>query len=124
MIDKDKMLELAQAEDYAYYKGDLVLSLPRGSNTTEEMWDILMEMFKTSIAIQDEMRRHFENKCNSLHFCSKAGHPYQMLKRRFGFGKTRYKGLEKNRQALDVRFALANLAMVASAGRSLAPTAA
>lgn len=43
MIDKDKMLELAQAEDYAYYKGDLVLSLPRGSNTTEEMWDILME---------------------------------------------------------------------------------
>ncbi len=61
MFDKDKMLELVQAEDYAYYKGDLVLSLPKGSYTVDEMWDILMEMFKTSIAIQDEMRRHFES---------------------------------------------------------------
>jgi IS5 family transposase len=55
---------------------------------------------------------------------SKAGHPYQIPERRFGFAKTRYKGLEKNRQALNLRSALANLAMVASAGRSLAPTAA
>lgn len=55
---------------------------------------------------------------------SKAGHPYQILKRRFGFGKTKYRGLEKNRQTLSVRFALTNLAMVASAGRSLSPTAA
>ena len=61
MFDKDRVLELAQAEDYAYYKGDLVLSLPKGSYTTEEMWEILMEMFKASIAIQDEMRRHFES---------------------------------------------------------------
>ena len=61
MFDTNRMLELAQAEDYAYYKGDLVLSLPKGSYTTEGMWDILMDMFRTSIAIQDEMRRHFES---------------------------------------------------------------
>ena len=55
---------------------------------------------------------------------SKVEHPYQIVKRRFGFAKTRYRGLKKNVGALNVRFALANLAMVASAGRSLAPTAA
>ena len=55
---------------------------------------------------------------------SKAGHPYQILKRRFGFSKTRYRGPGKNAAAPDVRFALTNLAMVASAGRQLAPTAA
>ncbi|MBR3316086.1 MAG: IS5 family transposase [Atopobiaceae bacterium] len=55
---------------------------------------------------------------------SKVEHPYQILKRRFGFGKTRYRGLRRNAAALNVRFALANLAMVASAGRRLAPTAA
>ncbi len=61
MFDKDKMLELVQAENYAYYKGELVLSLPRESYVTEEMWDTLMDMFKTSIAIEREMRRHFES---------------------------------------------------------------
>lgn len=61
MIDEAKMLELAQAEDMAYFKGDLVLSLPKGSYTADEMWDVVMEMFKTTIAIQDEMRRDFES---------------------------------------------------------------
>lgn len=55
---------------------------------------------------------------------SKVEHPYQILKRRFGFARTRYRGLRKNAEALSVRFALANLAMVASAGRRLVPTAA
>ena len=54
---------------------------------------------------------------------SKVEHPYQILKRRFGFARTRYRGLRRNAAALSVRFALANLAMVASAGRSLASTA-
>lgn len=55
---------------------------------------------------------------------SKVEHPYQIVKRRFGFAKTRYRGLLKNASALSVRFALSNIAMVASAGRQLAPTAA
>lgn len=61
MIDEKRWLELAQAEDEAYFKGDLVLSLPEGSYTAAEMWDVVMEMFKTTIAIQDEMRRDFES---------------------------------------------------------------
>ncbi|MDO4796699.1 MAG: hypothetical protein Q4A01_01630 [Coriobacteriales bacterium] len=61
MFDKNKMLELVRAEDEAYFRGDLVLSLPEGSYNSEEMWSILMGMFKTSIAIEDEMRRHFES---------------------------------------------------------------
>ena len=61
MIDEKHWLELAQAEDLAYFRGDLVLSLPEGSYTAEEMWEVLMDMFRTSIAIQDEIRRHFES---------------------------------------------------------------
>ena len=61
MFDEAKTLELARTEDFAYFKGDLVLSLPRGSYTAEEMWEVAMEMLRTSIAIQDEMRRHFES---------------------------------------------------------------
>lgn len=65
------MLELMQAEEYACYKGDLVISLPEGSYTTEEMWSIIMEMLKTSITIQDKMRRHFESLPGSTKFtCS------------------------------------------------------
>lgn len=61
MIDEKHWLELVQAEDLAYFRGDLVLSLPKGSYTSEEMWEILMDMFRTIIAIQDEMRRGFES---------------------------------------------------------------
>ena len=61
MIDETKWIELAKAEDEAFFKGDLVLSLPEGSYTADEMWEVLMDMFRTSIAIQDEMRRHFDS---------------------------------------------------------------
>ena len=61
MIDETKWIELAKAEDEAFFKGDLVLSLPEGSYTADEMREVLMDMFRTSIAIQDEMRRHFDS---------------------------------------------------------------
>ena len=61
MIDEAKWIELAKAEDEAFFKGDLVLSLPEGSYTADEMWEIVMEMFRTTIAIQDEMRKDFES---------------------------------------------------------------
>ena len=61
MIDEKRWIELTQAEDEAYFKGDLMLSLPQGSYTAEEMWDILTDMFRATIAIQDEMRRDFES---------------------------------------------------------------
>lgn len=61
MIDERHWLELAKAEDEAYFKGDLVLSLPKGSYTVEEMWEVVKEMFRTTIAIHDAMRADFES---------------------------------------------------------------
>lgn len=43
---------------------------------------------------------------------AKVEHPFLVIKRIFGFSKTRYKGLEKNAHRLFVTCALANLYMV------------
>lgn len=40
---------------------------------------------------------------------AKVKHPFRIVKRIFGFEKTRYRGLRKNHQRLCVNFALANL---------------
>ncbi len=54
---------------------------------------------------------------------SKVEHPFLILKRQFGFAKTRYRGLAKTANALTVLFALANVAMWARAGCPELPTA-
>ena len=54
----------------------------------------------------------------------RAGHPSRAVKDLFGLRRTRYRGLEKNRNQLCVAFALADLALLAQAGRTLAPTCA
>lgn len=41
--------ELCQAEELAYFKGDMVLDSPE-SYTAEEMWNATIEMFEASIA--------------------------------------------------------------------------
>ena len=46
---------------------------------------------------------------------AKVEHPFLILKRDFGFAKTRYRGLAKNRNLLQVAFASANLLMRARA---------
>jgi len=40
---------------------------------------------------------------------SAVEHPFRVLKRQFGFGKVRYRGLFKNEQHLSTQFALVNL---------------
>ena len=40
---------------------------------------------------------------------AKVEHPFRIVKRLFGFEKTRYRGLRKNHERLCVNFALANL---------------
>ena len=57
MIDEAKWIELAKAEDEAFFRGDLVLSLPEGSYTADEMWEVLMDMFRTSIRTGPAKRR-------------------------------------------------------------------
>ena len=50
--------ELCQAEELAYFKGDMVLDSPE-SYTAEEMWDVVMEMLEATIAVQDAMHEDF-----------------------------------------------------------------
>ena len=38
-------------------------------------------------------------------------HPFQIIKRRFGYSKVRYRGLQKNVAKLEILFALANLVL-------------
>ena len=52
---------------------------------------------------------------------SKVEHPFLIIKRLFGYSKTVYRGLAKNKQRLQVLFASANLLMCARAGRPLLP---
>ena len=52
---------------------------------------------------------------------SKVEHPFLVAKRRFGFAKTRYRGLRKTANALTVLFAFANVAMWSRAGRPELP---
>jgi IS5 family transposase len=40
---------------------------------------------------------------------AKVEHPFRIVKRQFGYTKTRYRGLFKNAQQLYLLFALANL---------------
>ena len=46
---------------------------------------------------------------------AKVEHPFLIIKRDFGFAKTRYRGLDKNRNHLHVLFASANWLMRARA---------
>ncbi len=43
------------AEEFAYFKGDMVLDSPE-PYTAEEMWEVIMEMFTTTIVVRDAMR--------------------------------------------------------------------
>jgi IS5 family transposase len=43
---------------------------------------------------------------------AKVEHAFRILKRQFGYVKTRYRGLPKNRAQLFKRFALGNLFLV------------
>ena len=40
---------------------------------------------------------------------AKVEHPFRIIKRQFGFTKTRYRGMAKNNNQLNTMFALANL---------------
>lgn len=60
---------------------------------------------------QLEERRKSSIRC-------KVEHPFLLVKRYFGYAKTRYKGLYKNLQRLYMLFASANIVMSLRAGRS------
>jgi IS5 family transposase len=65
----------------------------------------------------DNWERSLESRKASVR--SKVEHPYLIVKRQFGWAKTRYRGCAKNLSLMYAAFASANLAMCARAGRKL-----
>lgn len=60
--------------------------------------------------------KEIENRKSSVR--SKVEHPFQILKKLFGFTKVVYRGIEKNLNRLYVLFASVNLLLCARAGRT------
>lgn len=58
MIDDKIWTELCQAEELAYFKGDMVIDNSE-SYTAEEKRAVLMEMLEATIAVQDAMHEDF-----------------------------------------------------------------
>lgn len=57
-----------------------------------------------------EWKRKINRRLSQLR--ARVEHPFRVVKRQFGFTKTRYRGLEKNTAQLRTLFALSNLYMV------------
>ena len=70
-------------------------------------------------AREGSLEREIERRKASVR--SKVEHPFLIVKRQFGFARTRYRGLAKTANALNVLFALANVAMWSRAGRPELP---
>ena len=68
------------------------------------------------------LRRYFgiENRKSSVR--CKVEHAFRIIKCRFGYKKTAYRGLKKNENRLYAMFACANLYVLAIAGRKLSTT--
>ena len=61
MIDEAKLNELIQAEEMAYFRGELCEYSPE-SSTLEEKREIVQEMHDSSKALLDAMRADFEQQ--------------------------------------------------------------
>ena len=61
MIDEAKLNELNQAEEMAYFRGELCEYSPE-SSTLEEKREIVQEMHDSSKALLDAMRADFEQQ--------------------------------------------------------------
>ena len=61
MIDEAKLNELIQAEEMAYFRGELCEYSPE-SSTLEEKREIVREMHDSSKALLDAMRADFEQQ--------------------------------------------------------------
>ena len=67
----------------------------------------------------DNWARRMEARKASVR--SKVEHPFLIVKRQFGWAKTRYRGMAKNDNLMCALFALANVAMWSRAGRPELP---
>lgn len=70
---------------------------------------------------EHSIEREIESRKASVR--SKVEHPFLIVKRQFGWGKTRYRGMAKNENLMCALFALANVVMWSRAGRPDMPAA-
>ena len=58
MKDRDEFKAMCELEDYAHFRADLVEVSPE-SFTLDELKEILDDMIRSKVAIEDGMREHF-----------------------------------------------------------------
>lgn len=126
--DVAKAAELVRDDDEFCYGDSGYLGIEkRGEVASDEHlssmeWKIAMRPSQVKeIREEDNWQRGIESRKASVR--SKVEHPFLVVKRQFGFAKTRYRGLRKTANALTVLFALANVAMWSRAGRPELPAA-
>jgi len=72
-------------------------------------WHIAMMPGKRKQLDKNNSQERLEQAKASIR--AKVEHPFRIIKRQFGFTKTRYRGIKKNDNHLNAMFALANLYM-------------
>ena len=94
------------------------------SNSLSSMeWKIAMRPSQVKELRKDDNFEHsLETRKASVR--SKVEHPFLIVKRQFGWARTRYRGIAKNKARAYVGFALANVVMWARAGCPVLPACA
>ena len=83
--------------------------------TDEIMSKIIFRLNKRIGSVKTEWDKVIEKQKSAVR--SKVEHPFQLVKRYFGYGKVVYRGIAKNANRLFALFASANILMCARAGR-------
>ena len=111
--DKQKMEELLHGEEQAVF-GDKGYFSDQDKRTARKkglFWGVL-DKAKSKKTLSHKQRRR-NRRLSSIR--AKVEHPFRVVKRQFGYVKTRYRGLKKNAAQLYTLFALANLYKVRNA---------
>ncbi len=105
--DKQEMEALLHGEEQAVFadKGYFSDQDKRSARKTGLFWGVL-DKAKSKKSLSHKQRRR-NRKLSSIR--AKVEHPFRVVKRQFGYIKTRYRGLKKNAAQIYTLFALANL---------------
>ncbi|NLH91209.1 MAG: IS5 family transposase [Atopobium sp.] len=115
LVRKDDLFCYADSGYTGVGKREEIVSDPRLSRVD---WKIAKRPSRMKeLRERNNWERYLESRKASVR--SKVEHPYLIVKRQFGWAKTRYRGIAKNLSLMYVAFASANLAMCARAGRKL-----
>jgi IS5 family transposase len=105
--DKQEMDQLLHGEEKAVFgdKGYFSDQDKRSARKTGLFWGVL-DKAKSKKRLSHKQKRR-NRKLSSIR--AKVEHPFRVVKRQFGYIKTRYRGLMKNAVQVFTLFALANL---------------